>query len=70
MWLIVAMLWLPWAALAVWAARQLGRRRSLNEGVSADEAARLAYAKGDIGRERFLETMADLSSGASAGSLH
>lgn len=70
MWLIVTLLWLPWAALAVWAARQFARHRSLNEGVSPDEAARLAYAKGDIDRERFLETMADLSTGASAGSLH
>jgi uncharacterized membrane protein len=70
MWLIVTILWLPWAGLALWMGRQLGLGRSLNADASADELARRAYAKGDITRERFLELMADLGAGASAGSLH
>lgn len=70
MWLIVTILWLPWAGLALWMGRQLGLQRSLNDGGSAEEIAKRSYAKGDINRERFLEMMADLSSGASAGSLH
>lgn len=70
MWLIVTLLWLPWAALALWMVRQLGLHRSLNEGESAEEVVKRAYAKGDMDRERFMEMMADLSTGASAGSLH
>jgi uncharacterized membrane protein len=70
MWVIVTLLWLPWAALALWMGRQIGLHRSLNEGESAETIAKRAYAKGDISRDRFMEMMADLSTGASAGSLH
>ena len=70
MWLIVTLLWLPWAALAPWMARQLGLGRGLNDGQSAEEVAKRAYAQGDITSERFMEMMADLSTGASSGSLH
>jgi uncharacterized membrane protein len=64
MWLIVTLLWLPWAGLAVWLARQLGLRRNVNEdNPSAEELVRRQYASGTIDRERFREIMADLSSG-------
>jgi uncharacterized membrane protein len=67
MWIIVTMLWLPWAALALWMVRQLGLRRSVNDGGSAEEIAKRSYAKGDISRERYMEMMADLSGGGGAG---
>jgi uncharacterized membrane protein len=67
MWVLLAMLWLPWAALAVWLARQVGLGRSINEDTSAAELARRAYARGEISRERFLEMMADLGGGAASG---
>jgi len=67
MWLIVTLLWLPWAGLAVWLARQLGLRRSINEDTpSAEELARRQYASGAIDRDRFMEIMADLGSGGSS----
>jgi len=69
MWIIIAMLWLPWAALAVWVGRQLGLHRSLNQGPSPEEAVKRAYARGEIDRDRFLEMMADLGGGGSPGTL-
>jgi uncharacterized membrane protein len=69
MWILVTLLWLPWAALALWMGRQLGLHRSLNEGERAEEIVKRAYAKGDMSRERFMEMMADLSGGSSAA-LH
>jgi uncharacterized membrane protein len=67
MWLVVTLLWLPWAGLALWLARQLGFRRDINEdSPSAEELARRQYASGAIDRERFQEIMADLSSGPGA----
>ncbi|MFN8638734.1 MAG: SHOCT domain-containing protein [Dehalococcoidia bacterium] len=67
MWLIVTLLWLPWAGLAVWLARQLSLGRSPNEDADATELARRAYAKGEVTRERFMEMMADLSGGTASG---
>ncbi len=67
MWFMVTLLWLPWAGLALWLARQVGRGRSINEDADATELARRAYATGEVSRERFLEMMADLSGGAATG---
>ena len=67
MWILVTLLWLPWAALAVWLARQIGLGHGINAEPDADELARRAYAKGEIPRERFIEMMADLGSGAGSG---
>jgi len=68
MWLIVTLLWLPWAGLALWLARQLGLRRGLNEDTpTAEEMARRQYASGAIDRERFQQIMADLGSGSGSG---
>jgi uncharacterized membrane protein len=70
MWLVVTMLWLPWVGLALWLARQMALRRSINGSESPEDLAKRAYAKGDITRDRFMEMMADLSTGAASGSLH
>lgn len=67
MWLLIVILWAPWAALVAWLARQVLRGKSVNADASADELARRAYARGDITRERFIEMMADLGSGAGSG---
>lgn len=73
MWLIVTLLWVPWAGLALWIARQFGLHRRVNEDApSAEELARRSYASGQIDRDRFQQMMADLSlgsgdSGASGG---
>ena len=67
MWLTLTLLWLPWAGLAVWLARQLSLGRGVNQDADATELARRAYATGEVSRERFLEMMADLSGGAATG---
>ena len=40
MWFIVTLLWLPWAGLAVWLARQLSLGRNPNEEADALEQPR------------------------------
>jgi uncharacterized membrane protein len=68
MWLIVTLLWVPWAGLALWIARQLGMRASVNEDApNAEELARRSYASGEIDRDRFQQIMADLSLGSGTG---
>lgn len=65
MWLIVTLLWVPWAALAAWMGRQLMLHRSLNT-ETPEDAARRAYATGAIDRDRYLQVIADLSGGGGA----
>ncbi|MCC6237356.1 MAG: SHOCT domain-containing protein [Dehalococcoidia bacterium] len=67
MWLLIVILWAPWAALVTWLAREVLRGKRVNADASADELARRAYARGEITRERFMEMLADLGSGAGSG---
>ncbi len=67
MWVLLAMLWVPWVAFTLWLARQVGLGRSINADPDAAELARRSYARGDVTRERFLEMMADLAGGAASG---
>lgn len=67
MWVMLAMIWVPWVAFALWLTRQVGLGRSINVEPDAAELARRSYAKGDVNRERFLEMMADLAGGAATG---
>lgn len=68
MWVIVALMWVPWVAVGAWLARQGALHRSLNDGLPAEEVVRRNYARGDISRERFMELMADLGAGGGGAS--
>ncbi len=66
-WVVIGLMWLPWAALAAWVARQIGRGQSVNnDALSAEERVRRSYADGRIDRQQFGEMMADLASGSAA----
>ena len=68
MWVIVALMWVPWIAFGAWLTRQVALRRSINEGRTAEEVVRRNYARGDINRERFMQLMADLGAGGGGAS--
>lgn len=64
---MMALVWVPIVLAGIWLLVRLGRggQRAGDRGgaagdLDARELARRAYARGEIDRERFLQTMADL----------
>ena len=65
MMLMMGVMWIPLILLVVWIVSSLTRSRTDDRAPgqppsSALEAAQLAYARGDISRERYLEIVEDL----------
>ncbi len=62
--LMMALFWVPLLLALVWVVRQWtpadGARLRSSDQPDATEIARRAYARGELGRERFLEIIADL----------
>jgi uncharacterized membrane protein len=63
--LMMGVMWIPLVLLVVWVVWSLTRSRTDDRAPgqpapSALEVAQLAYARGDISRERFLEIVEDL----------
>ena len=62
--LMMALFWVPLLLALVWLVRMrtpaAGARLRSSDEPDASEIARRAYARGELGRERFLEVIADL----------
>ena len=64
-WVVVGLLWLPWAALAAWLAREVRLGRGLNDdALTSDERARRSEADAAAGREPFHQVTVDLAAGS------
>jgi hypothetical protein len=64
-WVVVGLLWLPWAALAAWLAREVQLGRGVNDAaLTSDERARRYEAEAAAEREPFQQVTVDLAAGS------